>query len=79
MENQQQSGSGRRKPWGAFNIVNRGEKSYWNRIGTAYHNHDGSMNIILECLPRDGKVQIREQTDREKEKGALAEQAEEIV
>ena len=59
--------------------MNRGEKSYWNRIGTAYHNHDGSMNIILECLPRDGKVQIREQTDREKEKGALAEQAEEIV
>jgi hypothetical protein len=69
--------TGRRKPWGAFNIVTKGDKSYWNRIGTAYLNQDGSYNIYLECLPRDGKVQIREQTDRDvkPERGALAEEA----
>ena len=73
----EQQTTGRRKPWGAFNIVNKGEKSYWNRIGTAFHNQDGSMNIYLDALPRDGKVQIREQTERDtKERGALAEEAE---
>ena len=58
MENQQQSsggvgvGVGVKKPWGAFNIVERGEKSFWNRIGTAFRNHDGSYNIYLDALPR---------------------------
>lgn len=80
MESQQQSGGGGgggRKPWGAFNIVKRGEKSFWNRIGSAFHNRDGSMNIYLDALPRDGKVQIREASERDqnKERGALAEEA----
>ena len=77
MENQQQS-SGVKKPWGAFNVVEKGEKSFWNRIGTAYLNRDGSFNIYLDALPRDGKVQIREikDDDRRKERGELAEKAE---
>jgi len=78
MESQQQSGGGGgRKPWAAFNIVERGEKRYWNRIGSAFKNRDGSYNIFLDSLPRDGKVQIRED-DREqkKEPGALAKEAE---
>jgi len=82
MENQQQSsggvGVGVKKPWGAFNIVERGEKSFWNRIGTAFRNHDGSYNIYLDALPIGGKVQIREikDDDRRKERGELAEKAE---
>jgi len=84
MENQQQSsggvgvGVGVKKPWGAFNIVERGEKSFWNRIGTAFRNHDGSYNIYLDALPIGGKIQIREikDDDRRKERGELAEKAE---
>jgi hypothetical protein len=79
MENEQQSakgGSGRR-PWAAYNIVERSGRHFWNRVGTAFHNHDGSMNIYLDALPRDGKIQIRED-DRDREKkdraGALAEE-----
>jgi hypothetical protein len=78
MENEQQpSGGGGRKPWGAFNIVQKGDKSFWNRIGSAFRNHDGSYNVYLDALPRDGKVQIREikDDDRRKERGALAESA----
>ena len=49
-----------------------------NRVGSAFHNRDGSMNIYLDALPRDGKIQIRED-DREREpkkdRGALAEEA----
>jgi hypothetical protein len=80
MENQQQSsgggGSGR-KPWGAFNIVTRGTRNYWNRVGSAFRNHDGSYNIYLDALPRDGKIQIREATERDhtKDLGELAESA----
>ena len=82
MENQQQSsggvgvGVGVKKPWGAFNIVERGEKSFWNRIGTAFLNRDGSYNIYLDALPRDGKVQIREIKDEDRRKGELTERAE---
>jgi len=86
MENQQQSGgtvaNGGRRPWAAYNIVERGGRRYWNRVGSAFHNRDGSVNIFLDSLPRDGKIQIRED-DREreprKERGALAEQAVEPV
>jgi hypothetical protein len=80
MENQQQSGGGGgwKKPWVALNIIEKGNKTYWSRVGVAYHNRDGSMNIYLDALPRDGKIQIREDDRserREKERGALAEQA----
>jgi hypothetical protein len=82
MENQQQSGGGGagggRRPWAAYNVVERNGKNFWTRVGSAFHNRDGSMNIYLDALPRDGKIQIRED-DRErepkKERGALAEEA----
>ncbi len=80
MDNQQQSGNGggRSRPWAAYNIVERSGRRYWNRVGSAFHNRDGSMNIFLDSLPRDGKIQIRED-DRDRqprtERGALAEEA----
>jgi hypothetical protein len=83
MENEQQSsggGSGGRKPWAAFNIVERGEKRFWNRVGSAFKNRDGSFNIFLDALPIGGKVQIREDdrtTPGIKPQGALAAAAEE--
>ena len=78
MENQDQSsGVGPRKPWGAFNIVVKGDKHFWNRVGSAFKNRDGSYNIYLDVLPRDGKIQIREiRDDERKERGVLAEKAE---
>ena len=78
MENQQLTGG---KPWAAFNIIERGEgakkKRIWSRIGSAFHNRDGSINIYLDSLPLGGKVQIREDDREHKgERGALAEKAE---
>ena len=62
MENEQQSGKGGsgRRPWAAYNIVERSGRHFWNRVGSAFQNHDGSMNIYLDALPRDGKIQIRD-------------------
>jgi hypothetical protein len=82
MENQQQSGGGRARPWAAYNIVERSGRRFWNRVGSAFHNRDGSMNIFLDSLPRDGKIQIRED-DREreprKERGGPGDEAVESV
>ena len=43
-----------------YNIVERGEKSFWNRVGTAFVNRDGSYNVVLSSLPLDGKLHIRD-------------------
>jgi hypothetical protein len=79
MENEQQEVGGGRKPWAAYNIIKReGGKNIWSRVGSAFKNRDGSMNIFLDAFPIGGKIQIRED-DREhasKERGALAEEAE---
>jgi hypothetical protein len=83
MEQQQTSSAVGRKPWAAYNIVERGEKHFWNRVGSAFKNRDGSYNIYLDALPRDGKIQIREirDDDREqrKERGELAQAAQATV
>lgn len=36
-----------------------GEKSRWIRIGVAFPNKDDSLNVILNCLPINGKLHIR--------------------
>jgi hypothetical protein len=82
MENQQETGvseGGGRKPWAAYNIIERqGGKRIWSRVGSAFKNRDGSINVFLDSLPIGGKIQIRED-DRERQPrtpGALAGEAE---
>lgn len=83
---QTEQAAGGKKPWAAWNIVERGDskKSIWNRVGTAWHNQDGSINIKLDAVPVDGRIQIREikEEDRARwaaRKGALSTAAEETV
>jgi hypothetical protein len=33
---------------------------YWCRIGTAFENKDGSLNVKLNALPVNGSLHIRE-------------------
>jgi hypothetical protein len=63
------SGGGR-KLLAAFAITERKgfDKPFWNRVGTAFHNRDGSINIYLDALPLQGKLQLREETQRDKER-----------
>lgn len=38
-----------------------GEKTFWVRIGVAFTNRDGSLNVILDALPLGtNRLQIRE-------------------
>ena len=48
-----------------FALTERGEKTYWTRIGAAFTNKDGSVSVNLDALPVSGRLQIREQEDRE--------------
>ena len=46
-------------------ITKRKDKSFWNRIGVAFVNQDGSLNVKLEALPANGECQIRDYVPRE--------------
>jgi hypothetical protein len=46
-------------------ITSRGEKKFWNRIGVAFVNRDGSINVRLEAVPVSGEMQIRDYVPRE--------------
>jgi hypothetical protein len=36
------------------------KKTYWIRCGTAFWNRDQSINLYLDVLPRNGRLQVRE-------------------
>jgi len=36
------------------------DKNYWNKIGVAFVNQDGSLNVKLEALPVGGELHIRD-------------------
>lgn len=48
-----------------YNITERGDRSFWNRIGVAYENRDGSLNIKLDAVPVNGTMQVRDWTPRD--------------
>ena len=41
--------------------------SVWVRSGQAEVNRDGSLNLTLDVLPLDGKLHIRESSERKAE------------
>ena len=45
----------------AYTIVETGEdrKDFWQRVGSAWTNADGSINIVLNAFPVNGKLHIR--------------------
>ncbi len=38
--------------------------SIWVRAGSAFVNKDGSLNVLLDVLPLDGKLHEREAADK---------------
>ena len=59
--------TGGKRPLAAYVIVERKgyDKPFWNRIGSAFFNRDGSINVLLDSLPLQGKIQLREDTPKE--------------
>ena len=51
-----------------FTIIDYGEnRSRWVRIGAAFTNQDGSLNVLLDAVPVNGKLHIRKQDEGESE------------
>lgn len=40
--------------------IGDGKKSVWTRIGAAFVNKDDSINVLLDAIPIDGKLHIRD-------------------
>lgn len=38
----------------------KGGGSFWVRAGSAFVNKDGSLTVLLDVLPLDGKLHVRE-------------------
>ena len=36
-----------------------GKKNRWTRIGVGFVNRDDSINVILDAIPLNGRLQIR--------------------
>lgn len=45
-----------------YTIVERArdQKKFWLRIGAAFTNRDGSLNVHLDATPVNGQLQIRD-------------------
>ena len=48
-----------------YAITERGDRSYWTRVGVAYTNRDGSLNLRLDAFPVNGTLQVRDWTPKE--------------
>lgn len=49
-----------------YTIVERGHgKRLWLRIGVAFVNRDGSLNVRLDAVPINGQLHIREALSRD--------------
>jgi hypothetical protein len=49
-----------RSPKAVYTIVERDDKSLWIRLGWAKVLPDGSIDVQLDALPINGRLQIRE-------------------
>ena len=47
-----------------YAIVARGPKKHWLRIGMAFVNRDGSLNVRLDAVPLTGQLHIRDDSGR---------------
>jgi hypothetical protein len=55
--------------WGDEDPTTGRRRTRWTRIGRAFHNRDGSINILLDAFPvGSAKIQVRED-DRERTGG----------
>jgi len=46
--------------------LDKRDKGVWIRIGSAFPNSDGSINVLLSALPLNGKLQLRKKTKEAK-------------
>lgn len=61
-----------------YTIVQRARdgRKFWLRIGAAFENRDGSLNVYMDAMPTNGQLQIRDwQPHEERARGAANDNA----
>lgn len=55
------NGNGKSPEFVVYTIIDHGKDrdDFWQRIGAAWSNKDGSLNVVLNALPVNGKMHIR--------------------
>lgn len=53
-----------------YTVTEKGEKSFWTRIGVAFPNRDGSLTVRLDAVPVNGMLQIRDEEPSRRNGGA---------
>ena len=49
----------------AYQVRDGKDKGFWTRIGVAWQHKDGKgFNIHLECMPLDGRITLRNATEK---------------
>lgn len=56
------------KTHNVYTINEGSSKNYWLQIGSGFENKDGSINIIFNALPLNGKIQVRLKPNEKKNK-----------
>lgn len=61
----------------AYTVVERNKdgRKFWVRVGAAFVNRDGSLNVRLDAVPVNGELQIRDYQPREARESASPDQA----
>ncbi len=44
-------------------VTGKDGKTHWLRMGSAFLNKDNSINLYLDCLPVNGRLQVRDWDD----------------
>lgn len=61
----------------AYTIVERDKdgRKFWVRVGAAFVNRDGSLNVRLDAMPVNGQLHIRDYQPLENREGTPQGQA----
>jgi len=61
----------------AYTVVERNKdgRKFWVRVGAAFVNRDGSLNVRLDAMPVNGELQIRDYQPRQARDAAGGERA----
>ena len=55
-----------KKMQAVYTVVPKSDgKDVWLRIGAAFPNRDGSLSVLLDAIPTNGRLQIREYAPRD--------------
>ncbi|WP_029058390.1 hypothetical protein [Stappia stellulata] len=53
----------------AWHVIDKGEKSFWNKVGAAWkHKDDRGFTLQLEVVPINGRIVMRQPIDDPKQR-----------